>query len=166
MQENVIAGDEAILAPPAPPRLRRRFSSAGAGLRELLLVTTLYVGYTFSRRLASDDKDAAIHRAWTVSLGRRDAIARVAHLFCELQVRLGIVGLADEHGYALPITQAVLAECLGLTSVHVNRVLKELRERNLVEFRGGRVSILDRDGLAEIGEFDPAYLYLDRKNEI
>lgn len=66
MQENVIAGDEAILVAPTPtppPRLRRRFSTVGAGLRELVLITVLYVGYTSSRRLASDDKDAAIHRA-------------------------------------------------------------------------------------------------------
>lgn len=107
--------------------------------------------------------DAAIHREWEVSLGRRMAVQRTAHLFCELQVRLGIVGLADESGYALPITQAVLAECLGLTSVHVNRVLRELRERGLVELRGGRVWIQNLAGLQDLGEFDPAYLYLDRR---
>ena len=59
--------------------------------------------------------DAAIHREWELSLGRRTAIQRTAHLFCELQVRLGIVGLATERGFDLPITQPVLAECLGLT---------------------------------------------------
>ena len=107
--------------------------------------------------------DAAIHREWVVSLGRRSALKRTAHLFCELQVRLGIVGLATESGYALPITQTVLAECLGLTSVHVNRVLKELRERGLVAFRSGRVTISDLAGLRGIAEFDPAYLYLDKR---
>ena len=107
--------------------------------------------------------DAAIHREWALSLGRRTASSRTAHLFCELRVRLGIVGLADDEGYDLPLTQTDLAECLGLTSVHINRTLKELRERGLVEFRGGRVRILDRAGLEAEAEFDPAYLYLERR---
>jgi CRP-like cAMP-binding protein len=106
--------------------------------------------------------DAAIHREWELSLGRRTAIARLASLFCELHIRLGIVGLADDEGFALPLTQTDLAECVGLTNVHVNRTLRELREMGLVEFQGGRVRIRDRAGLASIGEFDPAYLYLDR----
>jgi CRP-like cAMP-binding protein len=107
--------------------------------------------------------DAAIHREWEVSLGRRSALERAAHLFCELQVRLGIVGLATEREYALPITQTELAECLGLTSVHVNRVLKQLRERGLVEFRGGKVTIGDLAELRRAGEFDPAYLYIEKR---
>lgn len=108
----------------------------------------------------STNVDAAIHREWEVSLGRRSAIQRAAHLFCELQVRLGVVGLADAGGYALEISQAELAECLGLTAVHVNRVLRDLRERGLVEFRGGRVSLHDFPGLRRLAEFDPGYLYL------
>jgi CRP-like cAMP-binding protein len=107
--------------------------------------------------------DAAIHREWALSLGRRSALSRVAHLFCELHVRLGLVGLADPDGYALNLTQADLAECLGLTSVHVNRTLKELREQGLVEFRGGRVSVRDRKGLERVAEFSANYLYLDRR---
>ena len=105
--------------------------------------------------------DAAIHREWVLSLGRRSALARVAHLFCELRVRLAVVGLADESGYALPLTQTDLAECLGLTSVHVNRVLRELREAGLVEFRSRRVAIGDLAGLEAVAEFDPGYLYLE-----
>jgi CRP-like cAMP-binding protein len=107
--------------------------------------------------------DAAIHREWELSLGRRSALARVAHLFCELQVRLGIVGLADETGYDLRLTQTDIAECLGLTSVHVNRTLKELRESGLVEFRNWRVRILDRAELERVAEFAPDYLYLERR---
>lgn len=109
----------------------------------------------------STNLDAAIHREWTLSLGRRSAISRMANLFCELQVRLHIVGLADQAGYDLPITQEELAECLGLTAVHVNRTIKELRDRNLVDFRGGRVRLIDLDGVQQIADFDPAYLYLD-----
>jgi CRP-like cAMP-binding protein len=111
----------------------------------------------------STNLDAAIHREWEVSLGRRNAVQRTAHIFCELQVRLGIVGLANEQGYALTITQVELAECLGLTSVHVNRVLKELRERELVEFRSSRVTITNLAGLRRLAEFDPGYLYLDKR---
>lgn len=108
--------------------------------------------------------DASIHREWVVSLGRRSALKRTAHLFCELQVRLAVVGLASESEYALPLTQIELAECLGLTSVHVNRVLRELRERALVEFRSSRVTILDLPALRRLAEFDPAYLYLDKRS--
>lgn len=112
----------------------------------------------------STNLDAAIHREWVVSLGRRRALERTAHLFCELQMRLQIVGLADETGYAFPLTQTELAECLGLTSVHVNRVLRELRERGMIEFRGGRVSITDFKALQDVAEFDPAYLYIEMRD--
>ena len=107
--------------------------------------------------------DAAIHREWELSLGRRSAIARTAHLFCELHVRLGLVGLAQGLEYDLSLTQAELSECLGLTSVHINRTLKELREAGLVEFRGHRVRIADLPGLRQVAEFDPAYLYLEKR---
>ena len=109
----------------------------------------------------STNVDAAIHREWEVSLGRRSAVQRAAHLFCELHVRLGVVGLAEDNGYPLALSQAELAECLGLTPVHVNRVLRDLRERGLVEFRNGRVAFQDLPGLKKLAEFDPGYLYLD-----
>lgn len=104
--------------------------------------------------------DAAMHREWELSLGRRDALARIAHLFCELQARLEVVGLVDGDDYVLPLSQAGLAECTGLTPVHVNRTLKQLRERGLVEFRQKRVRIADLPALRDAAEFDPAYLYL------
>lgn len=107
--------------------------------------------------------DAAIHREWELSLGRRTARARLASLLSELQVRLQIVGLADETGYDLPLTQTDLAECSGLTNVHVNRTLRELREDGLIEFQAGRVTVHDRAALWRAGEFDPSYLYLDKR---
>jgi CRP-like cAMP-binding protein len=109
--------------------------------------------------------DAAIHRMWEVSLGRRRAASRMAHLFCELYVRLEIVGLTEQHSFQLPITQDQLSDCLGLTPVHVNRTLRELRERGLAEFRSGRVVIHDLEALKSLAEFDPAYLYLDRRDD-
>lgn len=105
--------------------------------------------------------DAAIHREWTVSLGRRSALERMAHLFCELLVRLEIVGLTDGNSYEFPLTQHELSECLGLTPVHVNRTLQELRRRQLIELENRRVTILDVDRLRTLAEFDPSYLYLE-----
>jgi len=107
--------------------------------------------------------DAAIHREWMLSLGRRDAASRLAHLFCELQVRLTAAGLAEHGTYELPITQTDLAEILGLTSVHVNRMLKDLREKGLVTFKGKVVEIEDWDGLVAVSEFDPFYLSLNQR---
>src|SRR4051794_3759646 len=107
--------------------------------------------------------DAAIHREQIVSVGRRTALSRIAHLLCELYVRLKLVGLADEDGYALPLTQADVADATGLTSVHVNRMLRKLRNDELLTFRNGRVTIHDWDGLQRVAEFDPTYLHLERR---
>jgi CRP-like cAMP-binding protein len=107
--------------------------------------------------------DAAIHREKILSVGRRSAVARIAHLLCELSVRLRVVGMADERSYKLPLTQADLADATGLTSIHVNRMLKQLRDGGLATFRGGEVVIHDWEGLRRIAEFDPRYLYLDRR---
>jgi len=107
--------------------------------------------------------DAAIHRELALSLGQRSAISRMAHIFCELHERLHVVGRTDGNGYELPLTQRELAECLGLTVVHANRTIQELRRRGLVEFENKRLSIVDRRGLEGVAEFDPAYLYLDKR---
>ena len=104
--------------------------------------------------------DAAVFREWMVGLGRRTAYQRIAHLFCELYARLASVGQAQDHSFQLLLTQAELADALGLTSVHVNRVMQELRRDELVATAGRRLTILDWDGLTEAGEFDPTYLHL------
>lgn len=107
--------------------------------------------------------DASIYREWTVSLGRRSALQRMAHLFCELRVRLEIIGMANGNGFEFPLTQNELSECLGLTAVHVNRTLQELRRRELIEVEGRRATILDLPELQRLAEFDPAYLYLEKR---
>jgi CRP-like cAMP-binding protein len=107
--------------------------------------------------------DAAIHRERILSVGRRSALARIAHLLCELYVRLEIVGLASDHRFTLPLTQADLGDANGLTAVHVNRMLKKLRDDGLLTFRGGEVVIQDWDKLQRIAEFSPTYLFLDRQ---
>lgn len=110
----------------------------------------------------STNIDAAIHREWALSLGQRSAISRMAHLFCELYERLEVVGRTDKQGYEFPLTQRELAECLGLTVVHVNRTIQELRRRGLIELGNRQLTILDEDGLRGLAEFDSSYLYLDR----
>lgn len=107
--------------------------------------------------------DAAIQRELVLSLGQRSAIARMAHLFCELYARLEVVGRTSDEGYEFPLTQRELSECLGLTVVHVNRTLQELRRRGLVELENRRLKILDRAGLEGVAEFDPSYLYLEMR---
>jgi len=108
--------------------------------------------------------DAAIHREWTVSLGRRSALARMAHLFCEIRERLNVVGLAENDTYEFPLTQQELGECLGLTAVHVNRTLQELRRRGLIRVENRLVTIPDLRALKSAGEFDPYYLYLEKQS--
>ncbi|HWT43554.1 MAG TPA: Crp/Fnr family transcriptional regulator [Sphingopyxis sp.] len=105
--------------------------------------------------------DAAIHRAWLFRLGRLDAVGRVAHFFCETDVRLQSAGLSDGRQFHLGLTQADVAEICGLTTVHVNRVVRHLREQGLCTFRNGKVEILDPGKLARRGQFDPAYLYIE-----
>jgi CRP-like cAMP-binding protein len=107
--------------------------------------------------------DAAIHREKILSVGRRSAVARIGHLLCELYVRLKLVGLAEEGRYRLPLKQADLADATGLTSVHVNRMLRRLRNEEILTFRGGDVAIHDWDRLQQLAEFNPAYLHLERR---
>lgn len=108
----------------------------------------------------STNLDAAIHREWELSLGQRTGPSKAAHLLCELYTRLQIVGLIGEGRFDLPMNQTEFGECLGLTVVHTNRVLRELRERGLAHFRNGKVRIYDMERLRAFAEFDPTYLYL------
>jgi CRP-like cAMP-binding protein len=107
--------------------------------------------------------DAAIQREWALSLGKRSAISRMAHLFCELHERLHVVGLTDGSSYHFPLTQRELSECLGLTVVHANRTIQQLRRQGLIELENRQLTILDRRGLDGMAQFDPAYLYLDHR---
>ena len=105
--------------------------------------------------------DAAMHRAWIFRLGRLNAIGRLAHFLSEINARLEAVGLSDGRRFALGMTQVDLAEACGLTNVHINRVIRQLRESGLCTFRASLVDIHDRAGLAKLGQFDPDYLYLE-----
>jgi len=105
--------------------------------------------------------DAAIHRAWLFRLGRLDAGGRIAHFLCETDARLQAVGLSDGSKFVMGITQTDVAEICGLTPVHINRVIRALREEQIVTFRHSLVEILDPVRLRRRGEFDPDYLYLN-----
>lgn len=106
--------------------------------------------------------DAAIFREWLVGIGRRSAYSRIAHLLCEMYLRAKAVGLTTDHSMELPITQAELGDALGLSSVHVNRSLQELRAEGLIVSRGRTLVITDPKGLEKAGDFDPAYLHLQK----
>jgi hypothetical protein len=107
--------------------------------------------------------DAAVFREWMAGIARRDAYTRIAHLFCEMFVRLRAVGLTDGERYGLPFSQALLGEALGLSTVHVNRSLQRLRRNGVIKVTNGKVHITNWEGLQEAGEFDPTYLHLKRR---
>jgi CRP-like cAMP-binding protein len=105
--------------------------------------------------------DAAIFREWVLNVGRREAYTRMAHVLCELLTRLRAVGLAEDHTCDLPIIQGEFADAIGVTTVHVNRVLQQMRADGLIELKGERLNILDWERLKQAGEFDPTYLHLE-----
>jgi CRP-like cAMP-binding protein len=104
--------------------------------------------------------EAAIFREWLTNLGRRDAIARVAHVVCELTVRLQTVDLARNLCFSIPWTQTDLADACGISSVHANRVVQELRRLGLVEWDSKQVAIRDWSSLIRLGDFFDDYLQL------
>ncbi|CAN5148045.1 Crp/Fnr family transcriptional regulator [soil metagenome] len=108
--------------------------------------------------------DACVLAQWVVNLGRKSAVGRLAHLLAELGLRLEEAGLGTKTKYRLQPTQLHLADALGLTNVHVNRVFRELRDANVVATSTDRMlDILDWDALIAIGEFDRDYLHIDTK---
>ncbi|HEU0146525.1 MAG TPA: Crp/Fnr family transcriptional regulator, partial [Bradyrhizobium sp.] len=124
------------------PLTRRRPNVAAALWRETLI-------------------DAAIFREWVVNLGRRSATTRMLHLLAELYYRLEAIGQARDGMFEFPITQTQLADCLGLSTVHVNRVLQELRKQDLVKVNRSEFQLLKLEELRDLAGFDPAYLHQD-----
>ena len=106
--------------------------------------------------------DAAVFREWIV-IRDRPAYMRVAHLLCEHFFRMQAIGLTDGNACPLPITQAQIGDALGLSLVHVNRTLQELRRDNLIRLERGTLTVLDEDRLIAAGEFDPLYLHLKQE---
>lgn len=109
--------------------------------------------------------DEAVLREWLVNIGQRDAYKRFAHLFCELWMRMRVVGLADEGRFSLPLTQEELGETMGLTAVHVNRTLQRMRSEGLITLEKKQLTIHDPQRLMAEAEFTPNCLHLDRRPE-
>jgi len=103
--------------------------------------------------------DSSIFREWVVNVGRRDARSRIAHLLCEMALRLDAVGMRREDGYAFPLTQEQLADATGLTPVHTNRVLQGLRKDGLISLGSHALTVLDWGRLRDVGDFDERYLH-------
>ena len=104
--------------------------------------------------------DGAIHREWLVGMGRLSAQQRTGHLLCETYTRMRAIRLAEGYGFPFPITQTSLADALGISTVHVNRVIQELRQSGLIVWENGVVEILDWPRLLELSSFDDRYLHL------
>lgn len=103
--------------------------------------------------------DASIFREWVVNVGRRDSRARIAHLLCELALRLEGIGAGDNGYFDFPVTQEQLADATGLTAVHTNRTLQSLRREGLIQLSSRALTVLDWDGLKEVADFDELYLH-------
>jgi CRP-like cAMP-binding protein len=103
--------------------------------------------------------DAAMFREWVCNVAARDSLSRVAHLICEMEARLAIVGLVENGSFNLPFTQQDIANATGMSNVHVNRTVQELRKRGLITWEARTVKILNKKALRELGEFVPDYLH-------
>lgn len=107
--------------------------------------------------------DEAVLRSWVVNAGRRDAYQRIAHLMCEMHLRMKMIGLVTDDQFDLPLTQDELADSTALTPVHVNRTLQRLRKEGLINLHRGQLTVLDMEGLRRAAGFDPTYLHVRRR---
>lgn len=107
--------------------------------------------------------DEAVLRAWVVNVGRRDAQQAIGHLICELYVRMRNVGLVSDHSFELPLTQEEIGDALGLTPVHVNRVLQRMRTEGLISLKRGSLTIHHYDQLEKASGFNPNYLHIEKR---
>lgn len=133
-------------------------------------VELVEVGFDFANGTKQQDAEFAAFLLWLVAsegavtairltgLGRRNALERTAHFILELSTRLNLAGLGTDHGFPCPMTQYLIADALGLTPIHVNRVLRELRTARLASHQRGWLSLLDKDRLVDLADFDSAYL--------
>lgn len=126
-------------------------------------VTDLLEAFARTPRLATAvfwaaSRDEAMVVEHLIDIGRRNAAERMAHFLLELGARLALVGLGSKAGFACPLSQYLLADALGLSAVHVNRVLRTLREKGMATFRDGFVTFDSYSRLTEFAEFDPVYL--------
>lgn len=148
---NLIALGAAVVAL-VPHRFFRELSGRSPALSRTLLLMLL--------------RDHAIQRNWTINLGSRNALTRVAHLICEITTRLQNVGLAKDLRLSSPFTQSDLAAACSISPVHANRTIQELRRGNLLQWQGKTLVITDWPGLVRLAEFDPAYLDIQSRDRV
>lgn len=160
-----IPGDIADLASVVSPR-------SGWALGALADTTILQIPHADMRGLAAKHPgvaeafwrdcvaDGSIFSEWVVNVGRRNALSRLAHVFCEMAIRCEEAGHGDRTSFPLPITQPDLGDATGLTGVHVNRTLRDLRTAGIVELRAGVVTIHNWEKLVSVGDFNPAFMLL------
>lgn len=104
--------------------------------------------------------EASVFREWVLNLGRRDARSRIAHMLCEFVTRGEAVGLGTSERFRLPMTQEYIADATGLTAVHVNRMMRQLRDEGVVDFDRREMRIADWERMREIADYHPAYLHV------
>lgn len=132
---------------------------AAAAHRDLTVVTQTSPHLTRMLWL-STVIDGAIHREWIVAMGRRSKKSQLAHLICELFTRLDVVGLVTDHSFHMPLSQTEVADALGVSLVHLNKTLQNLRADGLVRWVDRVITVLNWESLAQVAEFDDAYLNL------
>jgi CRP-like cAMP-binding protein len=160
-----IPGDMADLHSVVRPKARWSITA-------LAPTTVLRVPHVELRRLADTHQgialafwrdasiDASTIAKWLVCIGQKNARERVAHLFCEMGVRLETAGFGARHAFDLPMTQDQIADAVGITAVHLNRTMQDLRSTSIFSFNGGLVEISDWSAFAAIADFDPTYMEL------
>lgn len=165
-----IPGDMADLHSVVQPK-------AVSALQALSIATILKVPHAELRAIAADYPaiaealwrdcmvDASVLSQWVINVGRRDARERIAHLLCEMAIRLHVAPAEGEIVFPFAVTQSQLADATGLTSVHVNRTLQAMRRAGLADICGKAARIPDWDALVSAGEFDASYLLTDVKPE-
>jgi CRP-like cAMP-binding protein len=145
LDHDVVALTPARLAV-VPHAALRKFTETLPHLARMLWLSTLL--------------DAAMHREWLTSAGRRSALEHLGCFFCEIANRYNVVGIGGEGRWPFPLSQEELADVCGLTSVHINRTLQAIRQEDLADLRGGEIIVPDLDRLAAAVGFDPAYLHI------
>ena len=161
-----------VYVPGDVPDLPALRSAAGANLKALGNVVVAFVPQWFFHEIASLSPaisdalalmsliEAASLRHWLVNLGSRDSLTRVAHLFCEIALRLRVVGLARDFQFPSPFTQSDLAAACGISPVHANRTIQSLRRKDVLHWQSKWVTVTDWPALAHLARFNPDYLHL------
>lgn len=149
------------------------FKSSSFDLTARTPVTLLRIDAPSQAELVERHASLAVALAWTVghdesilaervvSLGRRDSLEKLAHALCELEARLNAIGMMKGRTLELALNQEDFADMLGISVIHVNRTFRRLSEEKIAEYRKGQIELLDRDRLAELAAFDPAYLHFE-----